>query len=120
MSRRSRFKEWKPTSVAEMKAFIGLMLYIRVVNLPNLQDYWSTDDLFLQTDNVLKNVMSRNHFLLLLRFWYFEEPDSIESYLWKISPLMDHFNNIMAAIYCLDQHLSLDKSMILWSGWLIF
>ena len=57
ISRRSRFKEWKPTNVAEMKTFIGLMLHMGVINLPNLQDYWSTDP-FLQTNNVWKSVMS--------------------------------------------------------------
>ena len=119
ISRRSRFNEWKPTNVAEMKTFIGLMVHMGVINLPNLQDYWSPDP-FLQTNNIWKSVMSRDRFLLLLRFWHFEEPDATESRLQKISPLMDHLNNTMAAIYCPDQHLSLDESMVLWRGRLLF
>ena len=102
-----------------MKTFISLMLHMGVINLTNLQDYWSTDP-FLQTNNIWKSVMSRDRFLLLLRFWHFEEPDATESPLQKISLLMDHLNNTMAAIYCPDQDLSLDESMVLWRGRLIF
>ena len=42
-SRRSRFKNWKATSITKMKAFLGLPLHMTVVNLPNLQDYCSRD-----------------------------------------------------------------------------
>ena len=51
MSRKSRFKEGKPTNIAEMKAFIGLMLHMGVANIPNLQYYCATDP-FLQTNNI--------------------------------------------------------------------
>ena len=39
MSRRSRFKNWKATNIAEIKTFSGFLLHMGVVNLPNLQDY---------------------------------------------------------------------------------
>ena len=63
-----------------------------VVNVPNLQDYWSRDS-FLQSNGTWKHVMSRDRFLLLLRFWYFEDDTNPESRLQKISPLIDHLNN---------------------------
>ena len=43
MSRRSRFKNWKVTNITKMKTFLGLLLHMGVVNLHNLQDYWSRD-----------------------------------------------------------------------------
>ena len=70
-----------------------------VVNLPNLQNYWSRD-LFLQSNSIWKQVMSRYSFLLHLRFWHFEDKTSPESRLQKISPLIDHLNNTMSKIYC--------------------
>ena len=89
-----------------MKAFLGLLLHMGVVNLPNLQDYWSRDP-FLQSNGIWKHVMSRDRFLLLLRFWHFEDEINPESRLQKISPLIDHLNNTMSKVYRPDENLSL-------------
>ena len=102
-----------------MNAFLGLLLHMGVVNLTNLQDYWSRDP-FLQSNSIWKHVMSRDRFLLLLRFWHFEDETNPEPRLQKISPLINHLNNTMSKIYCPDGNLSLDKSLILWRGRLIF
>ena len=64
--------------------------------------------------------MSRDRFLLLLRFWHFEDETNPESRLQKISPLIDHLNNTMSIIYCPDENLSLVESMVLWRDRLIF
>ena len=119
MSRRSRFKNWKATNITEMKAFLGLLLHVGVVNLPNLRDCWSRDP-FLQSNVIWKHGLSRDRFLLFLRFWDFKDETNPESRLQKISPLIDHLNNIMSKIYCHDEKLSLDESVVLWRGRLIF
>ena len=119
MSRRSRFKNLKATNITEMKAFLGLLLHMGVVNQPNLQNYWPRDP-FLHLNGIWKHAMSRDRFLLLLRFWHFEDETNAESRLQKMSPLIDHFNNTMSKIYCPDENLSLDESMVLWRCRLIF
>ena len=106
MSRRSRFKNWKATNITEMKACLGLLLHVGVVNLPNLQDCWSRDP-FLQTNVIWKHGLSRDRFLLLLCFWDFKDETNPESRLQKISPLIDHLNNTMSKVYCPDENLSL-------------
>ena len=45
MGRKSRFKNWKATNITEMKTFSGFLFHMGVVNLTNLQDYWSRDPL---------------------------------------------------------------------------
>ena len=56
MSRRSTFKNWKAANIIEMKAFLGLLRQMGVVNLPNLQDYWSRDP-FLQSNSTWRQVI---------------------------------------------------------------
>ena len=41
-SRRSLFRSWKPATVAEIKAFVGVMLNMGLVQLSQLKDYWLT------------------------------------------------------------------------------
>ena len=90
-----------------------------IVNVPIIQDYWSSD-WFIQSSTVWKNVMSRERFLLLLRYWHFDNPDATESRLQKISPLMDRFSQAMGSIYCLEKDLSFHESTILWRSCLKF
>ena len=88
-----------------------------ILNLPRLSDYCSTDPLF--KTYTWRKTMSRNRFFLLLRFWHFEIPCANER-LRKIAFFMNHLNETMKRIYCPSENLSLDESMVLWRGRLIF
>ena len=88
-----------------------------ILNLPRLSDYWSTDPLFKTF--LWRKLMSRNRFFLLLRFWNFEDV-GCNTRLDKVSHLMNHLNNVMQTIYCPNKYLSLDESMVLWRGRLVF
>ena len=48
--------------------------------------------------------------------------NSVESddRLYRIQPIMDHLNNVMKKNYVPDKSLSIDESMMLWRGRLIF
>ena len=62
--------------------------------------------------------MSQNRFYLLL-IWHFEI-NGTNKRLNKLAFLMNHLNNTMKHIYCPTENLSLDESMVLWRGRLIF
>lgn len=69
--------------------------------------------------------MSRDRYLLILRCLHFEKiPDAGEprpnDRLFKIRPVINYFKNKMAEIYYPGKNLSLDESMILWKGRLVF
>ena len=117
IKRNSRFKEWKPTYFDEMKLFLGLLIHMRMLNLPRLSDYWSTDPLF--KTYTWRKTMSRNIFFLLLCLWHFGIPCANER-LSKIAFFMNHLNETMKRIYRPSENLSLDESMVLWRGRLIF
>ena len=117
IKRNSRFKDWAPTDLDEMKLFLGLLIQLGMLNLPRLSDCWSTDPL-LKT-YTWRKTMCRNRFFLLLRLWHFEIPCANER-LSKIAFFMNHLNETMKRIYCPSENLSLDESIVLWRGHLIF
>ncbi len=43
LTARCRLTNWRGVDTPEMKAFIGLFLNMRIVKVPTLQEYWSTD-----------------------------------------------------------------------------
>ena len=57
----------------------------------------------------------------MLRYWHFvDNENSPGGRLSKIIPLVVQLNNKMATIYTPDRKLSIDESMMLWRGRLIF
>ena len=119
---KSRITSWKDLSVSELKGFLGLLLHMGHIPLSRLADYWKTDKLF--NLKCFSEHMSRNRFLLILRCLHFSRnPDTGEALpdrLYKIKPLLDHFNSTMEAIYYPNRELSIDESMVLWRGRLVF
>jgi hypothetical protein len=119
MLRTSRLNDWKPTNSAEMKVFLGLLLQMGPVALPTLSHYWSKNKLYKTA--LWRAAMSRNRFQLLLRFWHFADntaPD--QGRLYKVAPLLEHFNSVMSELYKPGRKLSIDESMVLWRGRLLF
>uniref|UniRef100_A0A0N4W9V8 DDE_Tnp_1_7 domain-containing protein n=1 Tax=Haemonchus placei TaxID=6290 RepID=A0A0N4W9V8_HAEPC len=42
-----RNKDWTDTTVEEMKRLLGICLYVGIVKLPSMRDYWSTKPIFV-------------------------------------------------------------------------
>lgn len=121
ISEKSRITRWKPVTPDEMLTFIALVFHTGTIRLNRLQDYWKTHPLF--NIRCFGEHMSRDRFLLIMRCLHFAEnvPEGNPvDRLHKINPLLNFFNEKMAAIYYPQKELSLDESMILWKGRLIF
>lgn len=120
---RSRITAWKNLTIEELKIFIGLVLHMGTIRMNRLQDYWRTHRLYHQPS--FSNIMSRDRFMLILRCLHFvknplpEEPKPADR-LYKIRPIIDYFNFRMPEIYYPNKDLSLDESMVLWRGRLVF
>ena len=68
-------KPWWPTSAPEVKVFIGIFIYMGVVRLPSIEDYWSERlGLFLYSRH-----MSLCRFEALKRFFHVSPPTPAES-----------------------------------------
>ena len=118
---KSRINKWTDVSISEMKVFLGLLFHMGHIQLPRVTDYWRTDDLF--NLKCFSNSMSRNRFMLIMRCLHYAsntEENASGNRLYKIQPLLDHFHSVMDNIYYPSKELSIDESMILWRGRLIF
>jgi len=118
---RSRISLWKPVTPEEMLTFIGLTIHTGTIQLNRINDYWKKHHLFNLT--CFSNYMGRDRYLLIMRNLHFSDisVDSNDSdRLFKIRPLIDYFNNKMNNVYYPGKELSLDESMVLWRGRLLF
>lgn len=122
-SEKSRITRWTELTVEELKIFIGIVLHMGTIRLNRLQDYWRKHRLFNLP--AFSSYMSRDRFMLIMRCFHFNknplpgEPKPADR-LFKIRPVVDYFNSKMLQIYYPDKNLSLDESMVLWRGRLVF
>lgn len=119
----SRITRWKSITLAELRIFIGLIIHLGTIRMNRLQDYWRTHRLFNLP--AFKEFMSRDRFMVILRCLHFSRnplpgQEKPEDRLYKIRPLIDYFNARMGEIYYPCKELSLDESMVLWRGRLVF
>ncbi|KAL4103748.1 hypothetical protein QTP88_019089 [Uroleucon formosanum] len=119
----ARICHWTDTNRSEIKIFFSLLFHMGTIKLSRIEDYWKTSVLF----NIpfFREHMSRNRFMLLLRALHFsrntqEGELAPRNRLYKIQPIVDYFNSKMNEIYEPSKNLSIDESMVLWRGRLIF
>ncbi|KAF0694469.1 piggyBac transposable element-derived protein 4-like, partial [Aphis craccivora] len=123
-SNKSRISKWIELTKNELKAFFGLVFHTGTIKMPRMADYWKTDKLF--NLNCFREVMSRNRYMLIMRALHFSRnPErgaggSKPSRLYKIDTVVEYFNNRMLEVYQPSKQLSLDESMVLWRGRLVF
>lgn len=115
----SRISRWKLVDKEEMTLFLGLTIFMGILQLPRLRDYWRTNR-FLNLP--IRKYMSRDRYLIILRCLHFVENsrDLENDRLYKVRPLLNFFNNKMDSVYSPDKNLSIDESMLLWRGRLSF
>lgn len=121
LNRRSKLRKWKPTTIEEMNQFLGILLYMGLVPMPRITDYWSKNILYRNL--VAHRIMSRNKFQLLLRFWHLINNNANieqEGGFAKILPLLTHLNSVFRNEKSPGQDLVVDESMIPFRGRLIF
>ena len=117
---KSRMKRWAATTMTEMKKFLGLIFTRGLVKKPRIEDYWSTDP--VMATPIFNSTMPRDRFELLLRFWHFCNNEvAIEgNRLFKLKNICDALLKRFQALYTPGKEVSIDESMVLWRGRLIF
>jgi len=55
---------WKPITLNELKAFIGITFAMGIISLPAINDYWCTDP--IMSHFWFRSVMSRNRYRQIL------------------------------------------------------
>ena len=100
-------------NLSELKQYIGIIIYMSVLRLPNVRSYWSPE--FEITS--VKNCMTTNRFEKIRQFIHFNDntkhlPQGNHSHdrLHKIRPLIDHLN-LKCSKVPLEAHLSVDEQL---------
>ena len=109
----SLYRNWKPVTVNEMKAFVGVILNMGLIQLQNIQDYWLTD--FVSTIPFFKQIFSRDRFRQIFGMLHVGDIDHATKKN-KIKPLLDLLLPIIKQNYVLDQQISVDESIISFKG----
>jgi len=109
------------TNIEELKAFLGLLIYMGYHELPSIRLYWSNDPNFY-CDRVAQ-VMSVKRFLKLLRCIHLNDNSKMPQRqsqefdkLFKICPLVSHLQEIYKTIYKPSRYLAVDESMVAFKG----
>ena len=120
VTRTSRLAKWHDTCASEMKQFIGLLLWMGLVQLPHLASYWKTNVLY--KNSVASSTMSRNRFQILLSMWHFSDNERAEDgdRLAKIGPLLVLLLERFQRVLVPGKKMVIDESMIAWRGRLSF
>lgn len=115
--RRSLFRRWRDITLLEMKAFIGMIINMGLIQLSDIKDYWSTH----LTLNIpfFRKVFSRDRFLQI--YWMLHVGEtSTPTKRSKIQPFLDLLLPLFRAYLTPSRELSIDESMIAFRGRVAF
>ena len=102
----------------EVYAFLEINLLMGYHSLPAIKHYWSNDvDLKVP---LVSDAMPRNGYQQILAKLHVNDnnpmPGNSTDKLYKIRPFVDDLNNNFMLLYNVNEHISVDESMILFKG----
>lgn len=111
---------WIPVSIGEMKAFLGILLIMGVVQIPDIRLYWSENSMY--GNGRIKRIMKRDRFLSILKHLHFVDNETcrVEDPLYKIRDFMKEILLAFKSTVKPRKTVVIDESMILWRGRLRF
>ena len=124
LKRKSRIKEWKPLTLAELKNFIALTVFMGLDEKPAIEDYWAKSGIF--QNYVFPSVMSRNRFQLIRRFLHFADnrnwnPNDVNrDRLYKVRAFIDSLIANFQSTYWPSKNVAIDEQLLLHKGKLLF
>ncbi|XP_045778765.1 uncharacterized protein LOC123876503 [Maniola jurtina] len=115
---KSRVKKWVPTTFEEMEKFMGVLMVMGITKLPQVNLYWSKKKCY--RNEYIANLISRDRFLLLLKFWHFSDNVDKGDKLYKIRNVLDILLKSFTEVLKPGRFMVIDETMIPWKGRLIF
>ncbi|XP_071051342.1 piggyBac transposable element-derived protein 4-like [Onthophagus taurus] len=115
----ARVNDWFPTDIYEMKRFFGLVIYMGIVRLPKLADFWSREPMF--KTEFASAAMPRNRFQLLLNMVHFadNENNPQNDRLHKLQSLVDMVVHNFQTVLEPGETICIDESLIPFRGRLV-
>ena len=107
---------WTPVTVLEMKAFIAVLLEMRITRKANIRSYWSENSRNIPW---FRRMFSRNRFQQILKYYHLIDnslcfPPGHDKYdpCAKFKPLVEHANKVFKLHYKPHKELSIDESLV--------
>lgn len=117
LSLRNKFRSWKSTSIAEIRAFLIVMLAMGLVKKPTIKSYWTTT--LSQFTPWFGRMFSRNRFESIYTFMHLVNNESLPKLnepgydpTAKFAPLINHANAVSKYHYTPHEYISVDESLV--------
>ncbi|KAL5499794.1 hypothetical protein EMCRGX_G011254 [Ephydatia muelleri] len=104
-------KVYRDITLADVYAYLAVIITMGLVELPNEDDYWSTDTILAQ--GIVQNILPHNRFQQIKHCLMIANPTPAENEsdrLAKVRPFLDLVQQISWARYNPQHQLSLDES----------
>ena len=116
-SPRSLFRTWKDVTMQEVRAFIGVILQMGLVQLSDIKDYWSTHTTL--NFPFFHSIFSRDRFLQIFRMLHVRDKSSTTRWS-KIQPFLDCIIPLFQQCLTPRCQPSIDEAMIAFRGRILF
>ena len=107
-------RKWRATTSGELKAFVGLTIYMGIFKCPRLEDYW--DRTGSGPLHSIMNCMTLYRFQQLKRFLHIYHPSTDGSSEWffnKFEPLISHVRYMSKKLWVPAHKVSVDIIMFM-------
>ena len=112
----SRFAKWADVTEAEMSGFLAIILNMGLIEMPNIEDYWSTS--WVSLVSFFPSVMSRDRFELI--FWMLHvshaEDGRPAQRIDKVKALLQVLTGNFKRSYMPSRELAVDETMVGFRG----
>ena len=111
----SRLKVWSPTNRDEMKRFLGMVIYMEVIQFPEISFYWSKKQLYCGI--IIPKTMDRDQFQIVVWMLHFVDNfSSSTSTLAKIYSFMGKLIHNFQTFYTPGSALVVDETTVPFHG----
>lgn len=118
----SIWQNWKDITETEMRAFIGVIINMGIVNLPTLESYWSRS--FHLKMSFFKTIFTRRRFFQIFWALHLETITSdnqmMRTRTQRVSNYLDFLNKKFMEHYIPGENLSIDESTVAFKGKISF
>lgn len=107
---------WKPTTEEEIKAYFAILILMGIKDLPEHNDYWSTDAAL--GDQFISSRMSRRRYEKLSKYVHLTDPnvEDANDKLGKVRPFIKLLKQKFRALLTPGVALTVDEAMIKFNG----
>ena len=121
-----RNTKWKPMASDEIRAYLGIRIYMSVIDLLDIKMYWSGDLFF--GGFTIANVMTRDRFEKLQQYFHvsdctgymYDRTDPNRDKCHLVRPMLTFISDACLENYVLHKEQSIDEAMIAFRGQLSF